>query len=177
MQMVAKGFAFINLTARNVRFVEKIRKKMASEKNYDPQMHSAEHILNQVMVRRFGMSRSFSNHIEKKKSKCDYHFERSLTAVEEQSISDEVNRIISMDLVVSTHFMDRQEAETRFDLSRLPEDAGDMLRIVEIGDFDSCPCIGPHVTSTKEIGTFRLISADFENGVLRIRFKLDRPTS
>ncbi len=140
-------------------------------------MHSAEHILNQVMVRRFGISRSFSNHIEKKKSKCDYHFGRSLTPIEEQGISDEVNRIIHMDLTVSTRFMDRKEAEAQFDLSRLPEDAGDLLRIVEIGDFDSCPCIGPHVASTKGIGTFRLVSADFENGVLRIRFKLDRPNS
>jgi Predicted metal-dependent hydrolases related to alanyl-tRNA synthetase HxxxH domain len=148
---------------------------MANEKNYDPQMHSAEHILNQVMVRKFGIPRSFSNHIEKKKSKCDYHFERSLTAGEEQEIADEVNLVVGMDLEVKTRFMNRSEAEALFDLSRLPEDAGDVLRIVEIGDFDSCPCIGPHVGSTKEIGAFRLLSTDFENGVLRIRFKIDRP--
>jgi misacylated tRNA(Ala) deacylase len=149
---------------------------MANEKSCDPQMHTAEHILNQVMVRRFGMSRSFSNHVEKKKTKCDYHFERSLTASEEQAVAEEVNSVISMALEVKARFMDRQEAEMRFDLSRLPEDAGDMLRIVDIGDFDSCPCIGPHVSSTKEIGTFRLVSTDFGKGVLRIRFKLDRPT-
>ena len=48
-------------------------------KQYHPQMHSAEHILNQTMVRMFNRGRSFSNHIEKKKSKCDYHFDRNLT--------------------------------------------------------------------------------------------------
>jgi misacylated tRNA(Ala) deacylase len=148
---------------------------MSSEKNYDPQMHSAEHILNQVMVRMLGGGRSFSNHLEKKKSKCDYHFGRSLTAVEEQSIADEVNRVVGLNMAVTERFMNRQEAEKRFDLSRLPDDAGDTLRIVDIGDFDSCPCIGPHVTSTKEIGAFRLLSSDFANGVLRLRFKLDRP--
>jgi misacylated tRNA(Ala) deacylase len=148
---------------------------MSSEKNYDPQMHSAEHILNQVMVRMLGGGRSFSNHLEKKKSKCDYHFGRSLTAVEEQAIADEVNRVIGLNMAVKERFMNRQEAETLFDLSRLPDDAGDTLRIVDIGDFDSCPCIGPHVTSTKEIGAFRLLSSDFANGMLRLRFKLDRP--
>ncbi len=148
---------------------------MSSEKNYDPQMHSAEHILNQVMVRMLGGGRSFSNHLEKKKSKCDYHFGRSLTAVEEQAIADEVNRVVGLNMAVTERFMNRQEAEKRFDLSRLPDDAGDTLRIVDIGDFDSCPCIGPHVTSTKEIGAFRLLSSDFANGVLRLRFKLDRP--
>lgn len=152
-----------------------IQLKMANEKNYDPQMHSAEHILNQTMVRRLGTSRSFSNHVEKKKTKCDYHFDRSLTPEEEQSIVDDVNRVIGLDLEVSTRFISRADAEKMFDLSRLPEDAGDELRIVDIGDYDSCPCIGPHVGSTREIGAFRLVSTDYADGVLRIRFKLDRP--
>ena len=35
-------------------------------------MHTAEHILNQTMVRMFGCERSRNAHIERKKSKCDY---------------------------------------------------------------------------------------------------------
>ncbi len=45
---------------------------------FDPRMHSAEHILNQTMDRMFGCGRCFSAHIEKKKSKCDYHYHRDL---------------------------------------------------------------------------------------------------
>jgi len=48
----------------------------------------------------------------------------------------------------------------------------DEIRIVKIGDYDACPCIGPHVNSTKEIGEFRIGSTSFDNGVLRIRYKL-----
>ena len=48
----------------------------------EPRMHTAEHILNQTMVRMFDRGRSFSSHIEKKKSKCDYHFDRNLTSEE-----------------------------------------------------------------------------------------------
>lgn len=40
--------------------------EVKSNKDYNPEMHSAEHILNQTMVRMFNKGRSFSNHIEKK---------------------------------------------------------------------------------------------------------------
>ena len=75
--------------------------EVKSNKQYHPQMHSAEHILNQTMVRLFNCDRSFSNHIEKKKSKCDYHFERDLTGVELEEIERRVNKIIENDLKAS----------------------------------------------------------------------------
>ena len=40
-----------------------------------PPMHTAEHILNQTMVRMFGCPRSKNAHIERKKSKCDYELQ------------------------------------------------------------------------------------------------------
>jgi Ser-tRNA(Ala) deacylase AlaX len=52
----------------------------------DPRMHSAEHILNQTMVRMFKCERLLQAHIEKKKSKCDYHFDRALTEKRDQDI-------------------------------------------------------------------------------------------
>lgn len=51
-----------------------------------------------------------------------------------------------------------------------------MLRIVCVGDYDRCPCIGEHVSNTSEIGRLRIVSTDYDEqtGILRIRFKLDR---
>lgn len=146
--------------------------EIKSNKQYNPQMHSAEHILNQTMVRMFNCGRSFSNHIEKKKSKCDYHFTRNLTAEEIKVIEERVNEVIKSDLEISEEFYDRDEAKVLFNLSRLPEDAGDKVRVIKIGDYDACPCSGLHVSRTREIGSFKIISTDFNNGVLRIRFKL-----
>lgn len=146
--------------------------EVKSNKQYHPQMHSAEHILNQTMVRMFRCSRSFSNHIEKKKSKCDYYFERDLTEAEIQDIENKVNEIINEDLLVEEYFYFKEEAAATFNLSKLPEDAGDMVRVIKIGDYDSCPCSGLHVKNTKEIGRFKIISTSFGEGVLRIRFKL-----
>ena len=143
-----------------------------SNKQYHPQMHSAEHILNQTMVRMFGCGRSFSNHIEKKKSKCDYHFERNLTENEIEEINLKVNNIIQRDLKVVDEFINRKEAEDKFNLARLPGDSGEKIRIIKIGDYDTCPCSGLHVAHTKEIGRFNINSTSFNDGVLRIRFKL-----
>jgi alanyl-tRNA synthetase len=141
-------------------------------KQYDPRMHSAEHILNQTMVRMFNRGRSFSAHIEKKKSKCDYWFDRNLTDDEIKAIENKVNEIIQSDLSVHEEYLSKEEAEKFFVLERLPEDAGDTIRIIKIGNYDACPCSGLHVNSSKEIGSFKIISTSYEDGVLRIRFKL-----
>lgn len=148
--------------------------EVKSNKEYNPEMHSAEHILNQTMVRMFNRGRSFSNHIEKKKSKCDYHFDRNLTESEVETINQKVNEVIYKDLPVYEEFLHRDEAVHHFKLSQLPEDAGETIRIIKIGDYDSCPCSGVHVKSTREIGNFKIISTSYEDGVLRIRFKLPK---
>jgi misacylated tRNA(Ala) deacylase len=141
-------------------------------KDYDPGMHSAEHILNQTMVRMFNKGRSFSNHVEKKKSKCDYHFDRDLSPKEILEIEKKVNTEIRKNHHVKEEYLAREEAEKFYFLERLPSDAGNEIRIIKIGDYDACPCSGVHVKNTSEIGEFKIISTGFENGVLRIRFRL-----
>jgi len=147
------------------------------KKQVDPCMHSAEHILNQAMGRLFNCDRCFSAHIERKKSKCDYRFDRPLRDEELKSLEKEVNGVIQADLRVSEQFISLDSARKAYNLSRLPDDAGERIRIVTVGDYDDCPCIGPHVSSTGEIGAFRITSSGYENSVLRIRFKLKRPAT
>ena len=144
------------------------------KKQYDPRMHSAEHILNQTMDRMYQCGRCFNAHIERKKSKCDYRFDRALTADEVEVIQSQVNRIIQSDLPVSEQFISKSEATGRFNTEKLPGDVGDRIRIISIGDYDHCPCIGPHVKSTAEIGEFRITSTNFQDNVLRIRYKLGK---
>ena len=142
------------------------------DKVYDPRMHSAEHILNGTMDRMFGCGRCFSAHIEKKKSKCDYRFHRELTDDEIKEIETRVNSVIDADVPVKESYMDREAASEKYNITRLPESAGDVIRIVKVGDYDACPCIGPHVGTTKMIGAFRITSTRFKDGVLRIIFRL-----
>jgi len=144
----------------------------AHNKSEHEPSHSCEHILNGTMVKMFGCPRSRNAHVERKKSKCDYLLDSEPTAVQIAGIEAKVNEVISRNLDVTVEFMTRDEAGKIVDLSKLPDDASQTLRIVRIGDYDACACIGAHVANTSEIGTFKIISHSYENGVWLLRWKV-----
>ena len=139
-----------------------------------PPMHTAEHILNQTMVRMFGCERSRNAHIERKKSKCDYTLPCAPTEEQIAEIESRVNEVIAQSHPITIEFVTRENIPAGVDLGKLPADASDTLRIVRVGDYDICACIGTHVENTSEIGRFRIISHTFENSTLRLRFKLEQ---
>lgn len=134
--------------------------------------HTAEHLLNGLVAKCFGCGRAFSAHVERKKSKLDYHLDRQMTAEEIASLEAEINRIIQEDVEVWTEFVTQDEVRSRFDMNRLPDDASETVRIVHVGDYDECLCVGNHVERTGEIGGFRISSSRWENGVQRLVFRV-----
>lgn len=139
-----------------------------------PPAHTAEHLLNQVMIRMFGCERSRKAHIERKKSKISYHLDHKPSRQEEKAIGDRMNELIEEDLPVTYEDVDRNHVPEGVDLDRLPEDASQTIRLVRIGDFDVCPCIGKHVRSTSQIGRFEILGTnwDEQTHTFRIRFKV-----
>ena len=151
-----------------------------------PPAHTAEHLLNQLMVRMFGCERSKNAHIERKKSKISYILERKPDRKAEKEIERRMNELIEEDLPVTFEFVTRAELEglimsadpdspdAQLSLDRLPDNASATIRLVRIGDFDVCPCIGKHVRSTSQIGRFEMLGTnwDEENRSFRIRFKI-----
>lgn len=142
-----------------------------NKKEYPP-MHTAEHILNQTMVRMFGCPRSKNAHIERKKSKCDYLLPEDPGPEKLLEVERMINEVIDRHLPVTAEYLPIQEAAAIVDLSKLPENVSDTLRIVRVGDYDACACIGDHVSNTSEIGHFKFLSCDYAEGRLRVRFKL-----
>ncbi|MDR2968110.1 MAG: hypothetical protein LBV32_00730 [Tannerellaceae bacterium] len=143
-----------------------------NKKEYPP-MHTAEHILNRTMVRMFGCPRSMNAHIERKKSKCDYLLEEAPTEAQMKEVEETVNRVIDQHLPVKIDFLPVEEAGMIVDLNKLPANVSDTLRIVRVGDYDACACIGDHVANTSEIPPFKLLNCDYRDGRLRLRFKLE----
>lgn len=143
-----------------------------AKKGYNEPMHTTEHILNQTMVRMFGCGRSMNAHIERRKSKCDYTLTQAPTDDQIREIEQRVNEVIGMNLPVNEEFMNREEAGKIVDLSKLSTEASEMLRIVRVGDYDACACIGQHVNNTSEIGRFEVLTHDFENGRWRVRWRV-----
>ena len=137
-------------------------------------MHTCEHILNQTMVRMFGCERSRNAHIERKKSKCDYTLPCAPTEEQITEIQHRVNEVIAQNMPITIEYVTRDNVPAGVDLGKLPADASETLRIVRVGDYDTCACIGTHVENTGEIGLFRIISHSYENGTLRLRFKLEQ---
>ena len=139
-----------------------------------PPAHTAEHLLNQVMVRMFGCDRSRNAHIERKKSKISYILDSKPDRKDEKEIERTMNELIEQDLPVTFEFVDRDHIPDNVQIDRLPDDASEMIRLVRIGDFDVRPCIGKHVRSTSQIGRFELLGTNWDQNTrsFRIRFKV-----
>lgn len=86
-------------------------------------------------------------------------------------------RLIDEDLPVTFEFVRRDEIPAGVKLDRLPDDASETLRLVRIGDFDVCPCIGKHVRSTGQIGRFEMLGTNWDEHErsFRVRFKIIAP--
>lgn len=140
-----------------------------------PPAHTAEHILNGTMVKMFGCRRAKSAHVERKKSKLDYDFPRALTPEEVEAVERRVNEVIDANMPVVMEFAQQNDVAERFDLERLPQGATQTVRIVRVGDYDECLCAGSHVEHTAQIGHFRISSTRYQEGTLRLVFRLDLP--
>ncbi len=142
-----------------------------NKQEYEP-AHTAEHLLNQTMIRMFGCERSKNAHIERKKSKINYTLNSCPTSEQVAEIEHRINELIAHDLPVTFEFVTRDNIPEGVVLDKLPEDASETLRIVRIGDYDICACIGSHVKSTKEIGSFNITSTSYNEGSFRIVYKV-----
>ena len=76
-----------------------------------PPAHTAEHLLNQLMVRMFGCERSRNAHIERKKSKISYILDRKPDRKVEREIERQMNELIEEDLPVTFQFVTRAELD------------------------------------------------------------------
>jgi len=151
-----------------------------------PPAHTAEHLLNQLMMRMFGCERSRNAHVERKKSKISYTLDHKPDRREEREIERQMNELIEQDMPVTFQFVTRAELEgmvmeaeedspeSRIALDRLPEDASETIRLVRIGDYDVCPCIGKHVRSTGQIGRFEMLGTNWDEHTrsFRVRYKI-----
>ncbi len=139
-----------------------------------PPAHTAEHLLNQTMIRLFGCERSFNAHIERKKSKMSFRLDHKPNRQEEREIEREMQRLIDEDLPVTFEYVTQDQLPDGISLDRLPNDVSETIRLVRIGDYDVCPCIGKHVRSTSQIGTFEMLGTNWDEHekTFRVRFKI-----
>ena len=139
-----------------------------------PPAHTAEHLLNQTMIRMFGCGRSFNAHVERKKSKMSFHLDQKPSRQDEREIENRMNELIAQDLPVTFEYATIDNLPPEVSADRLLSDVSDTIRLVRIGDYDVSPCIGKHVRSTSQIGRFELLGTNWDEHEhsFRVRFKI-----
>lgn len=138
-------------------------------------MHTAQHVVSKVVLDEFD-AKTAGNQIHTDRSRIDFE-PAEFSSEDVDAIEARANAILDRDLTVRKTEMDRGEAEERTPEGRglldLIPDHVDPLRMVEIGNFDLCPCGGTHVDRLGEVGRVRIIDRTSKGaGVERLEFEL-----
>jgi len=138
-------------------------------------MHTAQHVVSKVVLDAFG-AQTAGNQIHPDRSRIDFE-PAEFSSEDLRRIEDRTNQVLEQDLPVTKTEMARADAEARTPEGRglldLIPDHVDPLRMVQIGDFDLCPCGGTHVDRLGEVGRLRITDRTSKGAdVDRIEFEL-----
>ena len=129
---------------------------MITMKPNEGRLQTAEHILARTIERTIPDTRFIISTFKENSGKIEVHAETDLRKIDLAKLQSEVNAVIKKKLQVKKYTLQRKEAETEFDLTRLPPSVKE-IRIVEIEGFDKTPCKDPHVENTNQIGHFDIL--------------------
>ena len=125
-------------------------------------MHTAQHLISGIIFDLFKATTS-GNQIHADHSRIDF---KGHTFKEEdlRIIEEKFNELASKNIPVDIYEETRTSLETRVDprgigLDLLPSSIK-ILRVVDIGGKDICPCAGTHVANTSELGTVKILKRE-----------------
>lgn len=138
-------------------------------------MHTAQHVVSKVVLDEFD-AQTAGNQIHTDRSRIDFE-PADFSPEDVNLIEAQANEVLDQDLTVKKTEMARAKAEERTPEGRglldMIPDHVDPLRMVEIGDFDLCPCGGTHVDRLEEVGRIRITNRTSKGAdVERIEFVL-----
>jgi misacylated tRNA(Ala) deacylase len=138
-------------------------------------MHTAQHIISGIVFDTFN-ARTVGNQIHADYSRVDFK-PASFSDDQLKNIETQCNTIISKNLPIKIYTEERTALEKRVNQERcnldlLPRSITS-LRIVEIQNFDICPCAGTHVRKTGEIPPIIILKKESKGkDTTRIIYKL-----
>lgn len=130
--------------------------------------HTATHLLQNALRSLLGEQvRQAGSAVGPEKLRFDFSHTRALTPEELVRIEDIVNRKIIENHQVKAFTTTMDYARDMGVIALFDEKYGEFVRVIEIGDFSRELCGGTHVTSTAQIGAFRIISESSVGANLR----------
>ena len=133
--------------------------------------HTATHLLNAALKKVIGPdSCQLGSNINTERMRFDFPCDHKLTDDEKDKLESIVNQWILDDYPVVCREMSKKDALLSGAECRFIEKYPDVVTVYSIGDFSSELCGGPHVSSTSEIGHFKILKEQScGSGIRRIK--------
>jgi misacylated tRNA(Ala) deacylase len=138
-------------------------------------MHTAQHVVSRVVLAEFDATTA-GNQVHEDRSRIDFE-PADFDDADLETIETETNAALDRDLAVSKAERPREDVEEetpegRTQLDLIPDHV-DPLRVVEVEEFDICPCGGTHVDRLGEVGHISILDRTSKGAdVERIEFEL-----
>ena len=132
--------------------------------------HSATHLLHAALQKILGPhAQQRGSEVREEALRFDFVHPRPLSPEEIAAIEDWVNDAIWQGIVVVTRWMGMEEAKKHGALALFGEKYGETVRVVEMGKVSVELCGGTHVTSTSDVGFFKITNESaLASGIRRI---------
>jgi alanyl-tRNA synthetase len=145
----------------------------SSRRRDHTQLHTGQHLLSGTIFLMTG-AMTVSMHMGEETCTIDVDApeikDETLVAVE-----DAVADAIEENIPVKTHLCPPEDISSfRPKLRKPPPEGEEVIRVVEIGEYDIIACCGTHLKSTAEIGLLRIFGAEKHKGMTRITFLAGR---
>lgn len=128
------------------------------------QCHTAEHILCGIIHRLFGLE-NVGFHLGT--DEITFDVDGVLTREDLDRVETLANEAVFANIPIETSFPRPDELPMLTYRSKL--ELTENVRIVKIGEVDTCACCAPHVARTGEIGLIKILDFEKHRGGLRIR--------
>ncbi|MFB8770704.1 alanine--tRNA ligase [Nocardiopsis alba] len=132
--------------------------------------HSATHLIHSALRNALGPSAGQAGSENRPgRLRFDFTADNALGAERINEVEEEVNTVLSDDIVVRTEEKSLDEALDMGALAMFGEKYGDRVRVVEMSDYSIELCGGTHVGSTSRLGIVKLLGeSSIGSGVRRV---------
>ena len=150
---------------------QKFKGGLAEQTEETISYHTATHLLNAALKQVIGKdAHQRGSNITADRMRFDFNCDHKLTDEEKKQVEDLVNKWIQEELPVTKQEMKKEEAIKSGAECMFIEKYPDIVTVYSIGEISKELCGGPHVSNTKELGTFKIKKEESSSsGVRRIK--------
>ena len=154
---------------------QKFKGGLASTGEMETKYHTATHLLNAALKQVLGAHvHQKGSNITQERMRFDFSHDAKMTDDEKKRAEELVNKYIEMAIPVERLEMKKEDALAMGAEAMFIDKYGDVVTVYKIGDISIELCGGPHVSNTKELGTFKIKKEEASSaGVRRIKAVLN----